>query len=91
VTSFSTCTGVNRTLSIDTCGCCGDSCPVLCECPCNLDGMDEEGNALTGVSVVLTRFDDTTETRCMDPHRALHKMTREGDRFACDTSCNLVV
>ena len=85
MTSFSTCTSANRTLSIDTCGCCGESCPELCKCPCELGATGEQN----GVSVIVERRDNTTETRCMDPRRALRKTVR-GDRFTCDTSCVMV-
>lgn len=83
MTEFSTCTSANRTLSTDECGCCEpDGCPQLCQCACDLmetgDGVLVKGeNSRTG----------TTMTRCMDPSRALRKITRASERYSCDTSC----
>ena len=84
VGSFSYCASPEFRLDTDTCGCCGDECPLPCTCSCDLDddagAVDSDGVLV----LVMDKYDDDEEVEevCMDPERANHKISKS-PHYSC--------
>ena len=84
VGSFSYCASPEFRLDTDTCGCCGDECPLPCSCGCELDDDDGAVDSDGVLVLVMDKYDDEEEVEevCMDPERAYHKISKS-TRYSC--------
>jgi hypothetical protein len=87
--SLSVCADSNHTIvAVDKCGCCGGSCPQVCECTCTTPFGDEG----VRVAMIGTMMGEVAAIEvCMDSKFAVGLIGASGDVARCVTNCSAPV
>jgi hypothetical protein len=84
--SLSVCADSNQTIeTVDECGCCGGSCPQVCECQCTTPFGDD------GVRVAMNGTvmgEEAAFEVCMDSKFAVGIVGTSGSVISCVTNCS---
>jgi hypothetical protein len=84
--SITLCADANMTIgAVDVCGCCGEACPQVCECPCT--SPDGEEGVRVWLNATMMGESEPWEV-CMDSAFAVSIIGSVNDTLSCVTNCS---